>query len=65
MIDVRNLSDEIVRLDEVIRSFEAQLNEIRQQRELKIALLRQLQNHEMSAVSNNSLVQQTTDVISK
>ena len=65
MIDVRNLSDEIVRLGEVIRSFEAQLNEIRQQRELKIALLRQLQNHEVSAVSNNSLVQQTTDVISK
>jgi hypothetical protein len=65
MIDVRNLSDEIVRLDEVIRSFEAQLNEIRQQRELKIALLRQLQNPGMSAVSKNSLVQQTTDVISK
>jgi hypothetical protein len=65
MIDMRNLPEEIARLDLVIESFEAQLNEIRQQREFKMALLRQLQDRELTSVSAMSLVQQRTDVVSE
>lgn len=65
MIDVRSLSEEIAGLDEMIESFEAQLNEIRQQREFKVALLRQLQSRGGSFMSAGDLVQERSDVVSE
>jgi hypothetical protein len=65
MMDVRSLSDEIANLDKVIQAIEGQLNEARQQREFKMALLRQLQKPEIKAINNAPLVQQRTDVISE
>ena len=65
MTDARNLLEEIAGLDKVIFSLEGQLNEIRQQREFKMALLNQLRSSELNAISNLSLVQQRTDIISE
>ena len=65
MIDVRNLPEEIASLDKMIESFEGQLNEIRQQRALKIALLHQLQSPELSAVGQTPSVEQGANVISE
>jgi predicted HicB family RNase H-like nuclease len=65
MIDVRNLSEEIATLDEMIQSFEGQLNEIRQQREFKAALLRQLQKEGRNYFGIHDSTQQRTDVISE
>ncbi|HVG17428.1 MAG TPA: hypothetical protein VNI02_00120 [Blastocatellia bacterium] len=65
MIDFRNLSEEIARLDKMIESFEAQLNEIRQQREFKMALLRQLQSEKTGPIAMGDSVEQRPDVISK
>jgi hypothetical protein len=65
MIDERNLSDEIADLDKLIQDFEARLNEARQQREFKIALLRQLYGPEFDAIGKTSRVQQRPDVISE
>jgi hypothetical protein len=65
MIDVGNLSEEIAMLDKMIESSEGQLNEIRQQREFKIALLRQLQSGGNGSFSAEDLVQQRSDVISE
>jgi len=64
-MDVRSLSDEIANLDKVIQAFEGQLNEARQQREFKLALLRQLQDSEPNAISPASLVEQRPDVLSE
>jgi hypothetical protein len=50
MTDVRKLSEEIAGLEKMIQSFEGQLNEIRQQREFKLALLRELQSQKLDAV---------------
>jgi len=65
MMDARSLSEEIARLDEMIRSFEGQLNEVRQQRELKMALLSQLQEQGNSYFGARDSVHQSTDVISE
>lgn len=65
MVDVRGLSEEIAKLDKLIESLEAQLNEIRQQREFKIALLRELQNPRTISFSAGDSVQQRPDVISE
>jgi hypothetical protein len=65
MIDVQNLSNEIASLDKMIESFEGQLNEIRQQREFKMELLRQLQKDGQGYFRASDLVQQSSDVISE
>jgi hypothetical protein len=65
MIDVQNLSEEIAVLDKMIESFEGQLNEVRQQREFKMALLRQLQGGRADSFAAEDLVQQRSDVISE
>ena len=65
MMDLQGLSEEIARLDKTIEFFEVQLNEIRQQREFKMALLRQLQEQEDSYFNASNLVHQRTDVISE
>ena len=65
MIDAKSLSEEIARLDNTIESFEAQLNEVRQQREFKMALLSQLQNQREGYFGARDLVHQSSDVISE
>jgi hypothetical protein len=65
MVDSRNLSEEIARLDKMIESFEVQLNEIRQQREFKAALLRQASGQASAHVVADDSVQQSSDVISE
>ena len=44
MMDARKLVEEIAELDKMIESYEAAVREARQHRELKIALLRQLED---------------------
>ena len=65
MIDVRSLSEEIASMDKAIKSFEGQLNEIRQQREFKMELLRQLRSNEFNTLNKSELFEQRTDVISE
>ena len=65
MIDVRSLSEEIASLDKTIESFEGQLNEIRQQREFKMELLRHMQSQQLQTINESELFKQGTDVISE
>ena len=65
MIDASSLSEEIANLDKMIQALEGQLNEARQQREFKLALLRQLHNSEFNAIGQTSLGEQRSDVISE
>jgi hypothetical protein len=65
MIDVRSLSEEIASLDKTIESFEGQLNEIRQQREFKMELLRHMQSRQLQTINESELFKQRTDVISE
>jgi arsenate reductase-like glutaredoxin family protein len=64
MIDMRNLPPEIADLDKLIQSLEHQLNELRQQREFKIALLRQLQDTGFKPAVEARSIEQKPDVIS-
>jgi hypothetical protein len=65
MIDVGSLSEEIASLDKIIQSFEGQLNEIRQQREFKMELLRQMKSQDLNAITKSELFEQGTDVVSE
>jgi ABC-type uncharacterized transport system ATPase subunit len=65
MMSVRNLCEEIAMLDKMIESFEGQLNEIRQQREFKLALLRQLEGQKVGSMNMGESVQQRSDVVSE
>lgn len=64
-MNVGDLYEEIAVLDKMIESFEGQLNEIRQQRELKLALLRQLKSQKAGPLAAGESVQQRSDVISE
>jgi hypothetical protein len=65
MIGVGSLSEEIASLDKIIESFEGQLNEIRQQREFKMELLRQMKSQDLNAITKSELFEQGTDVVSE
>ncbi|HEX8091613.1 MAG TPA: hypothetical protein VF762_22360 [Blastocatellia bacterium] len=49
----------------MIESFEVQLNEIRQQREFKSALLRQARGQGAGHIATDDSIQQSSDVISE
>ena len=65
MFDVDNLSKEIDELDRIIESYDAELRELRQQREFKNALLCKLRGRGSDSIELPGLSQQEANVREK